>query len=857
MNSFLKFRTLVVVGVVALFAVATYPLTPRDFYQTFTRHLKPGMELRAQKLITDAKIRQVAEPGVFPSVALLEAADAAGEELREITDVAPGAGDNSEAIAALRKKASSSIRLGLDLNGGVEFVLNLRPDFDQLAAGGLDRKAAEEKLRSNFNSYRDLAMEALRKRLESQNIFETEITPFSNYGLSLKAPLVSSDEKDKLQKLIQMSNKLEFRLVHPESERLLAATGGKIDPAGAPLGFEVMREVAKKGQEAKAPVYIVARHAEMTGNGIDRAFVSRNQYGVVAIALHFNAAGTRDFAEVTGKNIHRQLAIILDGKLYCAPVIQSSIAGGQAEITGKFSMEEAQSIADALTSGSFPFKIDVEAVYDTAPTLGAENVQNGINAGLIALALLGTFMIVYYHKAGVVAVIALATNVALILGAMAAFDATMTMPGIAGIILTLGMAVDANVLVFERMREETEAGKNALSVVALGFQKAYSSVIDGNLTTLVVALVLMYFGTGAVKGFAVSLSIGIVCSLFTALFMSRVIFDWMLHFKPNQRFTMLRFFARPSIDFMRQSRIAIPISLAAILLSCGICFWRGNDMLSVDFTGGTLVSYHYEKAASVSDLEAKLAANGIGGRVTYKSSAASADNRKVEILIRDGSEAKAVTAGSGSVATQLSQMLNRDFPQLKLSDGDSIAVGGMVGFEMTRNAIISVILAFVGMIIYVGVRYEFIYAVAGILALVHDVIIALGIFVLMGREMSLPVVAGLLTIVGYSINDTIVIFDRIREESRLFPNLPFQTVVNTSLNRTLSRTILTSFTTLIVVVVMFFWGGIAINDFMLVILMGIIVGSYSSIYIASPLVVAWRTGRLLSFETKLLCRKEG
>lgn len=829
MKSHLKLRIFIVISVIAVFTAAIYPLSPPDFYQTFRKNLKDGKNEQAETLIAAARQIQQKRPDLYPAAALLETADAQGTELRELTDFRQAA-DNSEVISLLRKKASSSIRLGLDLNGGVEFVLRLNPDYAALESDGLSRADAEKKLSGNFDQYRDLAMEALRKRLETQNIFETEITPFSSYGLSLKAPLVSKDEKNKLQRLIQMSNKLEFRLVHPDSEDMLR------NSALIPLGYEVMREVAKRGEEA--PAYVVARRPEMTGSAIEQAYVSQNQYGILAIALRFNTVGAEQFGEVTARNIHRQLAIILDGRLYCAPVIQSAITGGQAEITGKFSSEEAQEIADALTSGSFPFKIDVEAVYDTAPTLGADNVRNGIRTGLLALFMLALFMIVYYRKAGVIAVIALAVNVILILGAMATFGATLTMPGIAGIILTLGMAVDANVLVFERMREEKDAGKSPPTVVELGFCRAYSSVLDGNLTTLVVALILMYFGTGAVKGFAVSLSIGILCSLFTALFMSRVLFDLLLYWKPQTKFTMLRFFSRPMIPFIRQSRLAMLVSGGLIFLSFAAFFWQGRDMLGVDFTGGTLLSYAYEKSVPVAEIEDTLAGNGFPGKVSYKTNSSSADNRKLEILLREGT-GKQASIGAGSITEHVKNILKQAYPELKPADGQSIIIGGMVGKEMARNAILSILLAFAGMIVYVALRYEFNYAVAGILALVHDVVIALGIFVLMGYEMSLPIVAGLLTIIGYSINDTIVIFDRIREELKLHPEYSFIDIVNKSLNSTLSRTILTSLTTFLVVAVMFFFGGIAINGFMLIIGLGIIVGSYSSLYIASPLVVGW------------------
>ena len=831
MKEYLKLRTFIVLGVVAVFACAIHPLKPLDFYETFKSVLKsPEAALKAEPVIADAKAAQSKRADLYPATALLEAADARGVELKELT-VFPQAFDNSEVVSLVRKKASSSIRLGLDLNGGVEFVLDLKPDYDALASGGVSRAEAEQKLKENFKQYRDLAMEALRKRLESQNIFESEIAPFAATALSLKAPIVSRDEKDKLQKLIQMSNKLEFRLVHPDSEKIIRQN------LPLPLGYERLREVGKEREVSN--YYIVQRRPQMTGNAIDKSQVSQTQFGSIAIALKFNSKGAAQFADVTGKNIHRQLAIVLDGKLYCAPVIQSRIAGGQAEITGRFSMEEAQNIADALNSGSFPFQIDVQAVYDTDPTLGADNVSNGIRAGLIALILLGIFMIVYYRLAGVIAVMALVANVVLILGAMATFGATMTMPGIAGIILTLGMAVDANVLVFERMREEFDRGKPTVSVVNNGFKQAYSAVLDGNLTTLVVALILIYFGTGAVKGFAVSLAIGIAASLFTALFMSRVLFDWLLVIKPDIKLSMLRFFSKPNIPFLKGSRIAVPLSLILIVLSLVLFAVKGRDMLSVDFTGGTLLSYNYSKSVPVSELEQTLADSlKLPGKVTYKSSASSTDNRKVEILLREGYD-RQIAAGSSGVSEYVSSALNKKYKDLELRDGSTTQIGALVGQEMTRNAVISLLLAFVGMIVYVSLRYEFNYAIAGILALVHDVILALGVFVLFGREMGLPVVAGLLTIIGYSINDTIVIFDRIREDIRAKNGMSYAQIINTSINSTLNRTLLTSITTALAVLMLLIFGGASIYDFTLLMFLGVVIGTYSSVFIASPIVAFW------------------
>ena len=802
---YLKLRTVVIVAVIAVFAFSMFPLTPRDFFETFRRSLKRADDPAAAKLVEDARLRQQAEPGLNPAAALLEAAEAARIELSPLVKGGDMAG-NADVIAKVRKEAASSIRPGLDLNGGVEFILELVPDDDLLGkfakeGGAKDRAGMEKQMSAEFDRYREQAIETLRKRLETQNIFESEITPYGSRSVSLKAPIVSRDEKDKLLKLIKMSCKLSFRLVHPQSEELLK----DYDPAGS----------------------------------VARAMPVRDQFGQTKISLEFNSAGAERFGEVTGKNLGRQLAIVLDGKLYCAPVIQSAITGGSAEISGRFSNEEAKDIADALTSGSFPFRIKVTAVYDTAPSLGADNVRNGIIAGALAMVLLTVFMCVYYFRAGVIACLALAVNVVLILGAMAAFGATMTMPGIAGVILTLGMAVDANVLIFERIREELNGGKSLAAAIDLGYEKAFSAVLDGNLTTLLCALILMMLGSGPVKGFAVSLSIGLIASLFTAVCMTRLIFDYMLRFFHWKTLKMCHVFTQPAFNFIGNRKWAFLLSGLLIAGSLAVLAFKGERMFGVDFTGGTRISCSYAEAVSTGELEKVLRPIDPNVRLNYKSNNSAGDNRKLEILIRDRNRPAGQEESAYALSDRVIKLLNSEFPQLRLSDGSESTVGGLVGLETARASAWAIVLALLGMSVYVAIRYEVSFAAAGILALVHDVIIALGIFILMGRELSLPVVAALLTIIGYSINDTIVIFDRIREDAKLFPGKPFGEVINYAINRTLSRTILTSATTFLVVAVMFCFGGIVINDFMLVMMLGIVIGTYSSIFIASPIVMSW------------------
>lgn len=833
-------RTMIALIVIGVFAYSTYPLQEKDFYETFLTTLKEAGNPAAQKLVENARTRQTRDPELFASNALLAAANDDGVLLTDLLNI-PKADDNRDAISALRKKGSASIRRGIDLNGGVEFMMELVPDQDFLeraAASGKESEAeAGERMGKEFNRYRDLAIEVLRKRLESHRIFESEISPAGGRFISLKAPITSKDEKSQLKDLLSMSAKLHFRLVHPDSAALVEQM--QRDPRNfvPPVGYELM-EISEfqPGQKAKVQRYFVEKRWQMDGKGIVDARAVRDEFNRRKIVFRFDSAGSKAFANVTTKYKGRQLAVVLDGKLYTAPTIQTEILSGSGEITGQFSDEEVNNIANALVSGSFPFMIRVDSVYDVDPTLGADNVANGVRAGIYAMIAVVVFMVGYYLVAGIVAVAALALNVILVLGALAAFDATLTLPGIAGIILTIGMAVDANVLIFERIREESAAGKNIQTAVDAGYAKALSAVIDANLTTLFTGMILYWAGTGAVKGFAVTLSIGIITSLFTALFVTRLIFDYLLRFG-LKKLPMLMMLKNPRLNFLGYRNVAFLVSGALIVGSLVVIGMKGHDMFGVDLVGGTVVVYNYREAAPQQGIIDTLNKAGFTNpRIAYKVSAAAADNHKLEVMVRNSGE---IGDAHRTPGAQIQELLNQAYPQLRLSGGQETSVGGLVGAEFSKSAILALIASMIGMIVYISLRYEFAYAMAGIIALIHDVIIATGIFLLLDRQISLAVIAAILTTIGYSINDTIVVFDRIREDLRAKSGDSYQTIINRSINQTLNRTLLTSLTTLLVIVVLMIFGGIAINDFVLLMFLGVVIGTYSSIFIASPIVALW------------------
>ncbi len=816
-------RTVITVVVIAAFFSAIHPLFERDYYDTFMSMLAVRDDAESAALVDDAKKLQQDNPQLYQSQALLTAAEQKGVNLVKKIKYNDNLADNRDVMSAIRKRASSSIRLGLDLNGGVEFILELRPE----EGSSLQPGTAE------FDRYRDVAIEILRKRLEGQKIFEAEITPSGDNYVALRAPVVTKDEKINLLNLVKMSAKLRFRLVHERNDELVAQYLADPEHFAAPLGYELMKETRfREGRAPEETLYFISTRAEMDGRNVVDAQPVKDQFGQRKITLSFNPDGAAQFGKVTSANVGRSLAIVLDGKLCCAPRINDAITGGAAEISGSFSDDELKMISDALISGNFPFQIEEAAVFDTDPKLGKANVSGGIWVGVLSLALVAVFMGIYYRLSGFIAVTALVLNVVLVLGAMAAFNCTLTLPGIAGIVLTIGMAVDANVLVFERIREELSTGKSLAAAVDYGYDKAFSAVFDANITTLISAVILMNVGTGAIKGFAVTLTIGILTSLFTALFVTRLIFDYLLNYTGIRTLTMMRFFRKPEFNFNSMRKAVFALTGAALIACIAVFCVRGKGMLGVDFTGGTVVSLSYQERVPQEQIEKLLSGAGYESTVTYKhNTVTNAD--ELEILVRGELD---------NAGDTVCNLLNGGFSGAGFSFTQVTEVGGLIGWVFTKSALLAIGLSVLGIGLYVTLRYELTFAAAAVLALVHDVIVSMGVFLVTGRTISLTVVAAVLTVIGYSINDTVVIFDRVRELDRERNGKDFAGTVAQAVNQTLNRTLLTSITTFIVVFVLFLGGGSAINDFVLIMMLGIIFGTYSSVFISPQLALMWHKG---------------
>ncbi|MBI2438000.1 MAG: protein translocase subunit SecD [Lentisphaerae bacterium] len=627
----------------------------------------------------------------------------------------------------------------------------------------------------------------------------------------------------------------------------------------APPGCRFMlEERQEEGQHFYVPYFVKQRY-ELRGDTVKNAAIEYDQLGRPYVTLKFDSKGARKFARITAdyapggaKNPNpegrRYLAIIMDDKLYSAPFIKTAIYGGEAIIEGNFTLKDAQDLSIVLRAGSMPAPVEIIESRTVDPSLGRDSIESGTRATIYACILVVAFMTVYYLVGGLVADVALLFNMLLLplgmmitAGIMGLFTGAtgahiglpvLTLPGIAGIALTVGMAVDANVLIFERIREEQRLGKRLSPALEAGYTKAFVTILDSNLTTIMAAVILFMLGTGAVRGFGITLTAGIMVSMYTALMVTRMIFNIIVTRSTLPQIKMLSVIKPTNINFIGGRKWAIAISIGVIVLTWGYMAERGRksmgNLLSTDFTGGSAVTFQFSQKQPVERIRDTLASSGITDvQIQYQKEM----DKDVEYLqVRS-----AYGAGDKIKETLATGLPAADF---KVLSEDT--VGPQIGREMTTNALKALLYSFIGMIIYIAWRFEFSFAVGAIIALIHDVLISMGLFCLVGRQFGMTTIAALLTIVGFSVNDTIVIYDRIRENMRKYPDKNLLEICNLSVNETLSRTILTSLTVLFAVSMLLIFGGGAINDFAFLFLVGIITGTYSTVYIATPVMLFMR-----------------
>jgi SecD/SecF fusion protein len=692
-----------------------------------------------------------------------------------------------------------NLKKGIDLEGGTQFIIEL--------AGNPDPSAVDQ------------AVEQIRRRIDSQGMTEPVIQPMGDNRIIVQIPGISEADKMTYRQILQRVAKLEFRIVHPNSSELLK----EVDEGTAllPFDYEILTMVQRdaKGDESRFPI-VVKKRADMGGRYVERAFRSQDEMGRPEVIIDFDSEGRRLFGKLTSENVGRQLAIVLDGEVVSAPIINVPIFGSCRISGGRMTAAEAQELASILEN---PLETPVSIVDERGvdPSLGAASIRDGLRASVIGFLAVVVFMLVYYRTIGLFAVFALILNVFILLGLLAQFGFTLTLPGVAGIILTIGMAVDANVLIFERIAEEMRLGKPAWAAVHAGFEKAFSSIIDANVTTLIAAAIMFWQGTGAIRGFAVVLCLGILASLFSALIVTRTCFEWSEKRPFMEKLGLITLFRDSKFNFMGVRWLGMAGSILLMLVSFGAWFQKGDRVYGVDFAGGDLLILSYVERIPENDL---LAVAGGGTSAQYQASATGDDPI---LTLRAPFE-------QGEI---IQNALEEAFPQAEFKRLSLDRVQALIGEEFKQKAFTAIILGVVGIFFYVMLRFEAGYAFGAIAALIHDVVVTLGIFTLLGKEFSLPVVGAILTIAGYSINDTIVVFDRVRERLAGEDKGRLVDIMNGALNATLSRTLLTSGTTLLAVLALYIFGGVAIRDFALVLLIGVIVGTYSSIFVASPIVL--------------------
>ena len=675
-----------------------------------------------------------------------------------------------------------SLKLGLDLQGGLRVVLQ----SDTPNPTPEDLQAARRIIENRVNEF---------------GVSEALIQTSGSDRIIVELPGLTTEEQDRAQDLIGQQAVLEFRLVTPAAANKLDAemTDADLEPAA------------------------------FTGEILQNASTVYDQLNRPTVSFQIRSQDARAFGEFTGGAVGRRMAIVLDGNVVSAPTINQRISS-DGQITGQFTVDEASDLALVLRSGSLPISLRTEGVTAVGPTLGRDAVNAGVRAALIGGAAVVVLVLAYYGPIfGGILVLGLLYVMLLNLGILAGLGATLTLPGLAGLILTIGAAADGNIISFERIREELRAGKSLRLAMKAGFSHSIPAIIDTHMAILLAAAALYQYTSGPVRGFAITLAIGAVASVF----MNSVMVPFVLNtvFLRSRRPLLPRGFHAEGFRFVDRAPVIMSVSLVLALASVGFVLVRGLN-LSTDFTGGSDILLSVPEETSVSSVRSAIDGLGVAGL-----EGGSATVQEVRDTTIDGKE-MSVRIGLGesgegdTFAPNLAEAVNGEVLQNNF-------VGPSVGEDLRRGAVLAAVVSILLILAYVVWRFwpNWIVAVASIISTVHDVGIALGVLALVGAEFSIPVLSAILFVIGYSLNDSIIISDRIRENLRYSKGMSYRELVDASVNQTLSRTLMTSLTTLLPVLALFFFGGSVLRDFSLVLMVGIVFGTYSSIFILAPMVV--------------------
>ena len=691
----------------------------------------------------------------------------------------------------------------------------------------------------------DSQIEELLADVSAQDTINNVSNPIvdlvKGYGFQGGPVLAQFSSKDK-EKIVQYLDMPEVRKLLTNEFRYVKFLWGKVDPSSDIVDLFAIRS----NRNDKPPI---------GGGVVVDALQTYDQIGNPAVSMQMNASGARIWENLTGKAFKEasNIAIVLDDLVYSAPgVSNGAISGGRSEISGNFTLNEAIDLANVLRAGKLPASAEIIQSEIVGPSLGQEAIESGINSFLIALIFVLCWMVFYYGRSGLYADIALVLNILLIFGILAGLGAVLTLPGIAGIVLTIGISVDANVLIFERVREEVRKGKGIRKAISDGFNNALSSILDANITTGLTALILFIFGTGPIKGFATTLLIGIATSLFTAIFITRIFLD-----SRNEKGKSISFgtkltmslFSNINIGFLTKRKVAYAISFVLISISVFSLFFQGLNQ-GVDFVGGRSYVVRFEKEVNPSEISGAL--TDVFGSVEVKTFG---DENQLKITTNYKVDVEGIEVDNeiqNKLFNGLKSYLNNNIDYDSFVNGSedkqigimsSIKVGPTIADDIKKNSFLAVLGSLIVVFLYILLRFrKWQFSLGAVAAVFHDVLLVLGIFSVaykimpFNMEINQAFIAAILTVIGYSLNDTVVVFDRIREYINEYSNWEFDTTVDSALNSTLSRTLNTSLTTLIVLISIFIFGGESIRGFMFALIVGVLVGTYSSVFIATPVM---------------------
>lgn len=663
------------------------------------------------------------------------------------------------------------------------------------------------------------SIEVVRRRVDEVGTTEPLIQRQGSDRIIVQVPGLQDPQR--LKSLLNQTAKLSFRMVDT-SMPVQEAMNGR-----PPATSEVLYS-----QDDPPVPYLVERRPLVSGDNLVDSQASFNQQNnEPVVTFRFDSRGAQRFAQATQQNVGKPFAIILDNQVISAPVIREPIIGGSGQISGNFSVQGANDLAVLLRAGALPATLTVVEERTVGPSLGSDSINAGLMASGIGAAAVVIFMFIFYGFFGLLANIALIVNIVMLLAVLSIIGSTLTLPGIAGIVLTIGMAVDSNVLIYERIREEVRSGKPLISSLESGFTRAFATIMDANITTLIVASVLFYMGTGPVKGFAVTLAVGIVTTVFTAYTLTAWMFGvWVRRTRPKVLPKGIRtaIFDGKDIPFMRYRRFVFFLS-GALMLACVGGFATKGLNLGIDFQGGSVVEVKAKQGdADIADIRDRLSQLNLG------EVQAQGFGTPQDVLIRIQAQEGGENAEQSAITLVRGELEDKyEFRRVEV-------VGPAVSGDLTFTSTIGIALAMVAIMAYIWVRFEWQFALGAIISMVHDVVFTIGLFVFLGIEFNLTSIAAILTIIGYSLNDTVVIYDRIRENLRRYKKMPLSMIIDVSLNQTLSRTILTGLTVMLALLSLYLFGGEVIRSFTFAMLFGVGIGVFSSVYIAAPVLIAFK-----------------